>query len=384
MTHLPLTIRPVILLAWITVSALSAVSPARAAPGAHGPNGEHLDAAPAAANPSGLARLPDGSVNVPKIAQRRMGLRTIVAPRSEAALSFEMPGRVISDPNASGRVQAVHGGRLEPGPRGLPVVGQAVRQGDVLAYVRHHADPMALGAQQAQLAELRALRQIAEQRLRRLEGLEGTVPRKDIETARAEARGLAEREQSIGGSLSSRETLVAPVSGVVARADLAVGQVVDPRDVLVEVLDPARLLVEATTGDVGLASRIEDASLQGIPGISLRVKGAARVLRDGVLPITFSVTPARAGTMAPLAVGQPVTVVARAKDRLPGIVLPAQAVVRNPSNEAVVWIKSGAERFIPQPVQVRPLNADSVVVTKGLSPDNRVVVQGAALIAQIR
>lgn len=370
----------------IAVAALIPLGsvPALAAPGAHGPNGEHLDAGPAIASPSGLARLPDGSVNVPKIAQRRMGLRTLVAPRSEAAQTFELPGRVVGDPNASGRVQAVHGGRLEPGPRGLPVVGQPVRQGEVLAYVRHHVDPMALGAQQAQLAELRALRQVAEQRVRRLEGLEGTVPRKDIEAARAEARGLAEREQSIGSSLSSRETLVAPVSGVVVRADLAVGQVVDPRDVLVDVLDPARLLVEATTGDVALPGRIEDASLQGIPGVSLRVKGTARVLRDGVLPVTFTVSAGRAGGTPPLAVGQPVTVVARARDRVPGIVLPAQAVVRSPSNEPVVWIKSGAERFIPQPVQVRPLTADSVVVTQGLSPDNRVVIQGAALIAQIR
>jgi len=49
-----------------------------------------------------------------------------------------------------------------------------------------------------------------------------------------------------------------------------------------------------------------------------------------------------------------------------------------------VWIKSGAERFIPQPVQFRPLDAATVVVTQGLGADNRVVVQGAPLIAQIR
>ena len=86
----------------------------------------------------------------------------------------------------------------------------------------------------------------------------------------------------------------------------------------------------------------------------------------------------------PLAIGQPVTVVVQSKERIQGIVLPAQAVVRNPSNEPIVWIKSGAERFIPQPVQFRPLDASTVVVTQGLSADNRVVVQGAPLIAQIR
>ena len=183
---------------------------AYAAPGAHGPNGEHLDAPGTAINASGLARLPDGSVNVPKIAQRRMAIRTVLAPESEAAATVEMPGRVAMDPNASGRVQAVHGGRIKPGPKGLPVAGQAVKRGDVLAYVRHHAEPYALGSQQAQLTELKAQRQLAEQRVQRLEGLEGTVPRKEIEAARSEATSLAERERSIGGSLVAREALTPP------------------------------------------------------------------------------------------------------------------------------------------------------------------------------
>ncbi|WP_174246133.1 efflux RND transporter periplasmic adaptor subunit [Pseudaquabacterium pictum] len=357
---------------------------AHAAPGAHGPNGEHLDAPGAAVNASGLARLPDGSVNVPKTAQRRMAIRTVLAPESDAPATVELPGRVVMDPNASGRMQAVHGGRIEPGPKGLPVAGQAVRRGEVLAYVRHHAEPYALGTQQAQLAELRAQRQIAEQRVQRLEGLEGTVPRKEIDAARTEAKSLAEREGSIGASLTSREALTAPVSGVVARADLIAGQVVEPRDVLFEVVDPARMLVEATTADAGLAARLAGASLQGVPGVSLRLLGASRSLRDGVLPITFSVRASKPGTALPLAIGQPVTVVAQSKERTKGVVLPAQAVVRNPSNEPIVWIKSGAERFIPQPVQFRPLDAGTVVVTQGLSADNRVVVQGAPLIAQIR
>jgi membrane fusion protein, heavy metal efflux system len=365
-------------------AALLGLSIAIAAPGAHGPNGEHLDAPGTAINASGLARLPDGSVNVPKAAQRRMAIRTVLAPESEAAATVELPGRVVMDPNASGRVQAAHGGRIEPGPKGLPVAGQAVQRGDVLAYVRHHAEPYTLGTQQAQRAELRAQRQLAEQRVQRLEGLEGTVPRKDIDAARVEARSLAERERSISDSLTAREALTAPVSGVIARADLVVGQVVESRDVLFEVVDPARMLVEATTADAALAARVAGASLQGLPEVRLRLLGASRALRDGVLPVTFAVNALKPGAALPLAIGQPVTVVVQSKERTKGVVLPAQAVVRNPSNEAIVWIKSGAERFIPQPVQFRPLDANTVVVVQGLSADNRVVVQGAPLISQIR
>ena len=373
-----ITPRALLLLCWMWASI------ATAAPGAHGPGGEHLDAPGAALNASGLARLPDGSVNVPKAAQRRMGIRTVLSMESDAAATVELPGRVVMDPNASGRVQATHGGRIEPAAKGLPVAGQAVKRGDVLAYVRHHAEPYALGSQQAQLAELRSQRALADQRVQRLEGLDGTVPRKEIEAALSEAQSLQQRERSIGASLATREALVAPVSGVIARAEVLAGQVVEARDVLFEVVDPARLLVEASTADVALATRIAGARLQGVAGAELKLLGAARVLRDGVLPLTFTVRADKPGTALPLAIGQPVTLIVALDERIKGLVLPAQAVVRNPANEPIVWIKSGAERFIPQPVQYRALDAQTVVVTQGLGADNRVVVQGAPLIAQIR
>jgi hypothetical protein len=367
----------------IVCLALALSSPAWAGPGAHGPNGEHLDTPAGASNASGLARLPDGSVNAPKLAQRRMGVRTVLAPLTQAAAAVELNGRVVIDPNAGGRVQAVHGGRVEPGPQGLPAAGQAVRKGQVLAWLHHHADPIVLGSQQAQLAELRTNREIAEQRLRRLETLEGTTPRKDIEAARAELAGLQARERSIGASINTRETVVAPVSGVIARSSVLVGQVVEERGLMFEIVDPQRLLVEATVTDPGLASRIESAQLSGQGAWRLTPVGVGRVLQDGVVPLTLRAQAQGADAPA-LAVGQPVTVVARLKDRIEGIVLSAAAVVRNPSNEPVVWIKTGAERYTPQPVEYRALDATTVVVTKGLAADNRVVVQGAALINQVR
>lgn len=375
---------PAALMAGMLALTLTHADPANAAPGAHGPGGEHLDQPGVAVNVGGLARLPDGSVNIPKAAQRRMGIRTVLALETEASASVELPGRIMIDPNAGGRVQAVHGGRVEPGPQGLPVAGQSVKRGEVLAYVRHHAEPYAAGNQQALLAELRSQRQIAEQRVQRLESLEGTVPRKEIEAARADTQGLQQRERSVSASISAREALTAPVSGVIAIANAISGQVVEPRDILFEVVDPARMLVEATTANPALSMQIAGAQLQGMPGTKLKLVGAARSLRDGLLPLTFLLQAGGKTEALPLAIGQPVTLIALLKERSKGIVLPAQAVVRNPSNEPVVWIKSGAERYLPQPVQFRSLDARTVVITHGLGTDNRVVVQGAPLIAQIR
>jgi membrane fusion protein, heavy metal efflux system len=121
-----------------------------------------------------------------------------------------------------GHVQAVHIGRIEAGDRGLPVVGQAVRRGEVHAYVKHHAEPDAPGNQQAQLAELRSSRLLTAQRVECLQSLVGTVTRKEIEAARAELQSLSARKRSIGASLGAREALVAPIVGVISRAD-AVG-----------------------------------------------------------------------------------------------------------------------------------------------------------------
>jgi membrane fusion protein, heavy metal efflux system len=185
----------------------------------------------------------------------------------------------------------------------------------------------------------------------------------------------------VGASLSTREALVAPVSGVIARTEALRGQVVEARDVLFEVVDPTRVLVEATTADPALVGRIASATLRGAADLRLQLVGAARSLREGVLPLTFR---AQGPGAALVAVGQPVTVVAQLREQARGMVLPARAIVRSPANEPVVWIKVSAERFVPQPVQYRSLDAQTVLVTQGLAPDNRVAVQGAALLAQIR
>ena len=223
-------------------------------------------------NASGLARLPDGSVNVPKPAQRRMGIRTVMPSVEEAAATIELPGRVLMNPNAGGRVQAHHGGRLEPGPKGFPVLGQSVRKGEILVYTRHHADPYAQANQQSQLAELRANRGLAEQRVQRLASLEGTVPRKEIEAARAELQSLTERERGIGASVNAREAMVAPVSGVIARADAIAGQVVDTGHVIFELVDPRQLMVEPPQPTPRWRAH-RRASLQGIPVARLKLLG---------------------------------------------------------------------------------------------------------------
>ena len=105
---------------------------------------------------------------------------------------------------------------------------------------------------------------------------------------------------------------------------------------MVEIVDPARLMVEATTPDVTLGARLAGASLLGVEGVKLQLVGAARAFRDGVLPLSFRIQ--ASPTATPLALGQPLTLVAALNELRKGIVLPASAIVRSPANEPVgLW-----------------------------------------------
>lgn len=367
------------LLALLMAAVLSAPLPALA-----GPGHDHGDSPPTPTG-NGPSRQPDGSVFLPKPAQRQLGVRTLVAATGQHAKAFELAGTVVMDPNAGGKVQAVLAGRLEAGPKGLPGVGQAVRKGEVLAYVVPTAGAIERSNQLAQQAELRAARDLAARRVERLTELADTVPRKDIEAAESELHSLTQRLGAVGAGLATRDALVAPVSGVIASANAVAGQVVDARELVFEVVDPSRLRIEALAYDPAQAQSVAGATLAvGGQRVPLRFVGAARSLRDQAQPLQFAGDSSVLGTLAHLAIGQPVRVFVQSTDKVDGVQVPAAALLRNPANQTIVWVKESPERFAPRVVTAVPLDGTSVAVTSGLKPGDRVTTQGATLINQVR
>lgn len=342
---------------------------------------DHGESAPVG-NANGPSRQPDGSVFLPKPAQRQLTVRTLLTKEAELAKTVELSGRVVMDPNAGGRVQPTASGRLEASERGLPSVGQSVRKGEVLAYVTPAASPLERSNQTAQLAELRASRALAEKRLARLRELSDTVPRKEIQAAEAEVESLGARATAIGGGLTGREALVAPVSGVISSAHAVAGQVVDARELVYEIVDPGRLAIEALAFDSAVGANVGDAALAvGGERVPLKFLGAARSLREQALPLTFR---AEGKALAGLAVGQPVKVFVQSKAKVKGIAVPASSLMKNPSNQTIVWVKTAPEKFEPRVVTVEPLDGLNVAITSGLKAGERVATQGATLINQVR
>jgi hypothetical protein len=372
---LPLRSLP-LAMALLLVMATLSIAPAQA-----GDGHDHGDTPPAASG-NGPRRLPDGSVFLPKPAQRQLAVRTTVVAEADLPRAFELTGKVVMDPNGGGKVQAVLAGRLEAGPRGFPGVGLAVRRGEVLAYVVPSAGAYERSSQLGQQAELRAAQELARKRVARLKELADTVPRKDIEAAESELASLGERLTALGTGLAQRDALVAPVSGVIASANAVAGQVVDARELLFEVVDPARLRIEALAYDPAQAQQIAGASLAlGSERVALAFIGAARSLREQALPLTFAV---QGKAPSQLVVGQPVKVVVQSSQRVKGLAVPVASLLRNPSNQTIVWVKQAPERYEPRVVTYEALDGVSVAVTSGLKAGDRVATQGAALINQVR
>lgn len=339
------------------------------------------ETAPAEAPPVDTPRrLADGRLQVAKASQRLWQLRTQVARESEVSASVELSGRVVADPSAGGRVQAPFEGVVEADPRGLPLPGQAVKAGEVLAWLRPSLSPLERSARLSARAEVEARLGIARQRAARLARLEGSVAQKDIDAARAEADGLARQFAALGTALDGREALRAPVAGVVAVARATTGQRVEAGAELFEVLRPDRLMVEALAYDPALVAGLDTARGEaGGTVLTLRFAGGGRSLREGTLPLLFRVAGA-----PPLAVGQPVKVFANLKGPAgKALVLPREALGGS-GEEVSVWVHEAPERFAPRRLRVAALDTGRVRVVSGLSAGERVVVQGAHLLGSVR
>jgi cobalt-zinc-cadmium efflux system membrane fusion protein len=370
---------------WRTVSGTAVLLVGLVTAGAafaHGGADDGDGPVPAAAATDTPRRLPDGSVAMPKDAQRLLAIRTVLAAQTQSARTVQLIGQVIADPATAGRVQSTQSGRVQPAGGDLAHVGQAVQKGDALAVVVPVITGVERGGLQAQIAELDSQIRIAQQKVTRLNALAGSVAGKEIDDARSELAGAQARRAALQPTLVQGEVLRAPVSGVVSVANVTTGQVVESKDVLFEIVDPKRLWIEALAFDPAVASQMTSASAKATDGTPIKVGfvGRGLSLRQGAVPLQFRIE----NPPASLSVGAPVTVIANVATQESGFALPRTAVVRMPNGGSAVWDHVSAERFVPRPVRLQPLDGGNVLVLAGVKAEQRIVVQGADLLNQVR
>lgn len=329
-------------------------------------------------------RMPDGTLFVPKATQHLLSIRTTLTAGGTAALATELTGTVIAGPANFGRVQPGRPGRIEATTEGLAFVGKRVKKGELLAYVQTYIEAADRANIDSLIAETEGRIEKNKTILSRYMGSPGAVPQVKIDDVRGEIEALKRKREELLPSVARREPVLAPISGVVSLANATVGQIVEARDVLFEIVDPSELWVEAH------GHSHEASALQAMTAafavdkhghrLPLELAGRGLVLRHQASISTFKILERHDA----LAVGMPVKVVIQSSARINGFVLPASAIVRGQTGLPIVWIKTDAERFEPQVVKTAPLDGQSVVVTSGLKAEKRVVTDGVTLLNQVR
>jgi cobalt-zinc-cadmium efflux system membrane fusion protein len=349
---------------------------------AHGGEDHDHDAPTMAHGSNTPQRLPDGSVLVPKPSQRILEVRTTTAKPTEVEGATRLIGKVIPDPNRGGLVQSIGGGRVIAPEAGMPHLGQAVRKGEVLARVERpiiQADQALVVEKVGEIEQQIGLAEAKLARARKLvaSGAGTTISVSDLEI---ELEGMRRRRAAVSDIRTTPETLSAPADGVIASTRVVAGQVVQPQDILFQVVDPASLWVEALSFDEAPSAGRTTALTADGTTLTLQAKGVSRALQQQATVLQFALVDPPQN----LKVGQPVTVLAATGTSAAGIVLPRSAVVRGAGGEAMVWRHAAPERFEPRQVRIEPVDATRVVVRAGLNEGERVVVRGADLINQIR
>jgi membrane fusion protein, heavy metal efflux system len=370
----------------VVVPVLAAIGVLLAAlPSARAHDGHEPSPAPSSDSFSGDVprRLADGSVFLPKASQRLVTVRTQLAIEGQAARGTTLVGRIISDPNRSGVVQSVAGGRVSAPEGGLPRLGQSVKKGDVLATV---IPPLPL-ADQSTLAEkqreLEGSRLLAEQKLTRLNRLgPNLTPRSQMEDTELEIENLKGRLAILKETKIQPETLVAPVDGVISASRVVAGQVVQAQDSLFQIVDPQGLWVEALVFDQLDPGAITAATAETPDKtvLKLRYVGRGRALQQQAIQLQFSIDDAPPSA----ALGMPVTVIAKKAQTISGMLFPRDAIVRGTGGETIVWQHVEPERFVARPVRVEPFDGEQILITAGISPKDRIVVHGAELLSNVR
>jgi cobalt-zinc-cadmium efflux system membrane fusion protein len=319
---------------------------------------------------------------VPKGSQRLLAIRTAVTEKREYFKSIELPGRIITDPNASGYVQSALAGRLSAPPKGFPRLGARVEKGDVLAYVTPPIQAIDASDMRQREEEILQQLSIVERRVARYEQLIKTeaVARAQLDDARLELKGLQERKAALTESRREPEVLVAPVSGVIAAANTVAGQLAQPDRIIFQIVDSSKLWVEALTFEPVAPGAASSASVANGRSVKLGYRGAGLAGRNQAIPVHFAIDGPTGGLWA----GQFVTVYASADERHEGLAVPRAAVVRASNGMHVVYEHTSPERFEQREVRIAPLDGERVLVVSGIETGRRVVTQGAELLDQVR
>src|SRR6478609_2592327 len=210
-------------------------------------------------------------------------------------------GQLETGPRISGTLEAATRSvvRAEVGGTVLavgPELGQSVKKGDLLARVEAKALGSVTTSAQGGVANAEAQLDLARREVQRTEALVkgGALAQRELDRAQSQVTAAEAQVKAARAQLASSQsqlgdaTVRSPISGVVARRSVSVGDVTSPGAALYEVIDPSTMRLDASVASDNLSAiapgKAVDFEVRGYP--NQRFAGTIARVAPAADPVT--------------------------------------------------------------------------------------------------
>ncbi len=333
-------------------------------------------------------------IHMSPAAIREAGVTVQPVTKDRLSTTLTLPGRVTPTQHGLAHVGTIVPGRVR---RLLASEGSRVRRGQALAEIEVYD----IGIVKGELMEARAdveQRRAALDRQERL-GKEGIGAQRAIEEARGAYRQAMAKQESAearlraagidpstvrGGNFSSRVLLRAPISGIVSRRHVALGEYLEPSKDAFEIMNTSVAWIDAqaqpaqaagiAVGDPGFVSFSDKRTAGRVIFVSPTVDPESRTVA-----VRVEVDNSNLGLRSDMFVSMDV------EQSAPGwgLVVP-EGAIESENGMSYVYVEHAQNAFMRVPVEVGRRMGDRVVITGGLQENTRIVVKGIFYVRSAR
>ncbi|KQM84964.1 hemolysin D [Sphingomonas sp. Leaf23] len=335
------------------------------------------------------------------------------APQGPPQVGFVtvQPQPVTLTTELPGRTAAYETSDVRPQVNGLILArlfqeGDYVRQGQPLYRIDPSPYQATVASARAALARAQASITSTRNLARRYGELVkiNAISRQEYENAvttaqQAEADIAAQRAALRQAQIDlSRTTITAPISGRIGRSVFTTGALVSAAQtnalVTIQRLDPIYVDIQQSSADLlKLRQQIMDGDLSrggNAARVRLKLEDGSTYPMEGTLKFTDVTVDPATGTQVIRAVfsnprglllpGMYVRAELVEGTKSNGILVPQRAVTRDPKGAATVLVIGADGKLAPRPLQTQRTVGDAWLVTGGLNPGDKIVVEGAQML----
>lgn len=339
------------------------------------------------------------AIYFPKEAQFLLGVRTEPVAIRKIETRLVVPGKVIPRTDKHAQIFPPVAGRVLARNSRLPLVGERVKKGQVLAILEQslsapESTQLVTERIKAETAvsQAKAALEQAKRDLERVQSLTGVVAQKEVQRAELAVtvaeqdyeRAVRERNLYSGagpgtGGRLTQFPLVAPLDGVLVEAHATVGEQVEPSRALFTVLDASVVWVEANVfaDDVASVERAAEALIhvEAYPDryFPARLFNLSQIVDENtrtvkaIFEVPNGERKLRPGTFASVAIG--------AGAREETLAVPDAAIVQL-EGRRVVYVHTAPEEFVARDVSLGAKDGAYYTLKQGLQEGDRVVTVG--------